>query len=61
VMVSRGLGAIYRGAGAQYGRRTLGWWESLERRAQERRMGMWSKGVAKVELPSEFKKRQSSR
>jgi hypothetical protein len=24
-------------------------------------MGMWSKGVAKVELPSEFKKRQPSR
>ena len=59
-MVKAGLGAIYRGSGACYGAHNLAWWERLETKAQEARLGMWVNGVDKAQLPSDFKKASKS-
>ena len=56
-MVRKGYGVIYRGSGAQYGERSLEWWNALEEKAQGQRIGMWVNGKEKASLPSDFKKR----
>ena len=56
-LLAEGLAVIYRSGGAQYGQWPLERWERLEAQAQKSKKGIWSKGVANVQLPSEYKKK----
>lgn len=38
-----------------YGKRPLDAWNAIEEAAQAKRLGIWSGGVDKAVLPSEFK------
>jgi len=57
-LLRRGLASVYRQAGAVYGERALEKWDALEAAAQKQRLGIWSQGVDKAVLPSEFKAKQ---
>lgn len=57
-MLRKGLAAVYRGRGASYGHRGQAWWEAIEARAQREKRGIWSRGAAATELPSEYKEAQ---
>ena len=57
-LLKRGLASVYRSAGAIYGERALDGWSRIEERAQRRLLGMWSGGVGKASLPSDFKAKQ---
>ena len=55
-LVKRGLACVYRGGNAKYGTdKTIGYWNRLEKKAQDRRVGMWENGSSGAELPSIYK------
>ena len=55
-LLKRGLACVYRGGNAKYGvDKTVGYWNRLERIAQNKKIGMWSNGVKGAELPSIYK------
>ena len=60
-LLKRGLASVYRQAGAVYGKRPLDAWSAIEEEAQARRRGIWSGGVDKAVLPSEFKAKQKNK
>ena len=60
-LLKRGLASVYRQGGAVYGGRTLEAWGKIEEAAQAKRLGMWSQGVDKAVLPSEFKAKQKKK
>ena len=60
-LLKRGLASVYRQAGAVYGKRPLDAWNAIEEEAQARRRGIWSGGVDKAVLPSEFKAKQKNK
>jgi endonuclease YncB( thermonuclease family) len=59
LLVSNGFATLYEGAGAEYGgmRSTF---ETLEKQARKRRVGMWAGKEAHKESPMDFKKRTKS-
>ena len=54
-LLKSGLAVVYRGGNAKYGSRGVGYWNQVEKIAQQRRVGMWIKGTQNVELPSTYK------
>ena len=60
-LLKRGLASVYRQGGAVYGKRPLDAWSAIEEDAQAKRLGMWSGGVDKAVLPSEFKAKQKNK
>ena len=56
-----GLASVYRQAGAVYGGRSLDGWDKIEEKAQQKRLGIWSEGVEKAELSSDFKAKQKAK
>eukprot|EP01041_Mallomonas_annulata_P005719 gene5719-11548_t len=54
-LLKNGLGVIYRQKGAQYGKEGYKKWESIEKAAKKKRVGIW--GQENPELPSDYKKK----
>lgn len=54
-LLKRGLAVVYRQGGGQYDG-SIKRWDALEETAIQQKKGMWHKGKAKVQLPSEYKK-----
>jgi micrococcal nuclease len=59
-VLRRGLATVYRQGGAQYDG-SIDKWIELEKKAQQKKVGMWSNGVNKAELPAEYKKSKKMR
>ena len=49
------------GRRANLGRRSLDGWDKIEEKAQQKRLGIWSEGVEKAELSSDFKAKQKAK
>jgi micrococcal nuclease len=60
-LLQNGLASVYRQAGAVYGGRSLDGWDKIEEKAQQKRLGIWSEGVEKAELSSDFKAKQKAK
>lgn len=56
-LLKSGLAVVYRQGGAQYGKEGIEKWNYIEKKAQDKKKGVWKNGKDKADLPSDYKKK----